>query len=134
VAGPDRHRGLRAHHRPSAPVPASRWHLYRSESATVAIDADTLRSWLLDRNARADLFPGFETVLRSGRTAKVVRLGVEDTAVQIALDPTTDGRTKISIAHERLKRFDELEEWKFYWFEWPAAIDTPPDQSGRSVG
>ena len=93
------------------------------KSATVTIDAELLRSWLLDTNSRADLFPGVETILRSGPTAKVVRLGIGDATVQIALDPMNDGRTKISVAHERLARFEEVEEWKFYWSEWLEAID-----------
>ena len=104
------------------------------KSATVAIDADTLRSWLLDTKARADLFPGIDTVLRSRPTAKVVRLGIDDATVQIAIASTTDGRTKISVAHERLKRFEEVDEWKFYWAEWLSAIDTPGDRRGQVSG
>ncbi len=97
-----------------------------SKSRTVAIDADVIREMLLNESDRADLFGGLRTTLRSGLTAKVVRLDLAGATVQIALDATGDGRTKISIAHERLGKSEEVEEWKFFWSEWLDVLASGP--------
>lgn len=93
------------------------------KSRTVTADAATLREMLLDDTDRVDLFPGFETEIRSRPASKVLRIGIGPGTAQIALEVLTDGRTKVSIVHERLPSFDDVEQWKSYWSEWLIAID-----------
>lgn len=93
------------------------------KSRTVNADATTLRAMLLDDTDRTDLFPGFETEVRSRPASKVVRIAIGPGTAQIALDALPDGRTRVSIVHERLPSFDEVEQWKTYWSEWLMAID-----------
>ena len=93
------------------------------KSRTLRVDAGVLRSLLLDDRDRAELFPGVPTDLRSRPDSKVVRLAVLPGTVLIALDPTVDGRTKVSIAHEKLPSSASADEWRFYWGEWLEAID-----------
>lgn len=94
-----------------------------NKSRTVSVDADALRALLLDDHARADLFPGLETELRSRPTSKVVRLGIGPGVAQIDLAPKGDGRVVISVAHERLPEPADVEAWKAYWQEWLEAVD-----------
>jgi hypothetical protein len=84
-----------------------------------------LRGMLLDDDDRADLFPGLDTELRSKPTSKVIRLGIGPGVAQIAMDPQPDGRTTISISHEKLPTAGSVEEWKGYWSDWLEAIDEP---------
>jgi hypothetical protein len=93
------------------------------KSRTVRADAAILRMMLLDDGDRADLFPGFDTEVRSRPGTKVVRIAIGPGTAQITLDDVSDGRTKVSIAHEGLPSFDDVERWKTYWSEWLAAVD-----------
>jgi hypothetical protein len=93
------------------------------KSRTVKADAAMIREMLLDDQARADLFPGLETELRSRPTSKVLRIGIGPGTAQIALDPQDDGRVKITIAHDRLSTAEAVEEWKGYWSDWLEAVD-----------
>lgn len=93
------------------------------KSRTVTADAAALREMLLDDTDRADLFPGLEAELRSRPTSKVIRIAIGPGTVQIAIDPRPDGKAKVTIAHERLPSFEDVERWKAYWSEWLAAID-----------
>ena len=93
------------------------------KSRTVAAAAADLKAMLIDDADRADLFPGFETELRSRPTSKTVRIGIGPGTAQIALEALPDGRTKVSVVHEKLPSFDEVEQWKAYWSEWLEAID-----------
>ncbi|HEU5113646.1 MAG TPA: hypothetical protein VFU96_10045 [Acidimicrobiia bacterium] len=78
---------------------------------------------LPDAEARADLFPGLETELRSRPSSKVLRIEIGPGTAQIALDPQDDGRVRITIAHDRLPTPKAVEEWKGYWFDWLGAVD-----------
>ena len=78
---------------------------------------------LLDDDGRADLFPGFETELRSKPSSKVVRIGIGPGTAQIALDAQDDERVKLTIAHDKLPSPDAVEEWKSYWSDWLEAVD-----------
>ena len=40
----------------------------------------------------------------------------------ISLTPNRS-RTKVSVNHERIPTYDEVEEWKFYWTEWLTALE-----------
>ena len=93
------------------------------KSRTVTVDAGLLREMLLDDEDRADLFPGFETELRSRTSSKVLRIGIGPGTAQIALDTQADGRVKITIAHDKLPTPEAVEEWKTYWSDWLAAVD-----------
>jgi hypothetical protein len=89
----------------------------------VAIDTELLRKTLLDGQHRGDLFHNQETELRSRPTSKVVRLGIGPGVAQIALEPKDDGRTTISVAHEKLPTSEAVDQWRFYWTEWLEALD-----------
>ncbi len=93
------------------------------KSKTVTADGDELRLMLLDDDGRRDLFPGWSTTLRSKPTAKAIRIEIGPGVAQIAIDPKPEGRSKVTVAHEGLPTFDDVEEWKFYWSDWLDAID-----------
>jgi hypothetical protein len=94
-----------------------------SKSRTVDIDAAELRELMLSEEGRADLFPSVITELRSKATAKVLKFVVGPGIAAFYVDAAKDGRTKLTIAHEKLPTFDDVEEWKFYWTEWLDAIE-----------
>lgn len=94
-----------------------------SKSQTVRVDADLLRKMLLHHHDRADLFPGLEPELRSRPDAKTIRVGMGHGVALIAIAPLEDGRAKVTIQHERLAEFGDVEHWKAYWSEWLEAID-----------
>ncbi len=96
-----------------------------AKSQTVAVDADVLRKMLLSDEHRADLFPDRPTELRSKPTTKALRIGIgPDKAVALfGLDDLSDGRTRVSIQHEKLPTYESVEVWKFYWSDWLNAID-----------
>ncbi len=117
TVGYERITGLRLpHQRPGGTFTADK-------SKTIAIDADRLRAMLLDDDDRDDLFGGEETELRSKPASKVLRIRIGPGVALIATEPKPDGRTKVTIAHERLPRLDDVAEWKFFWNEWLDALD-----------
>lgn len=93
------------------------------KSMTVAVDAAHLRSMLLDDDDRADLFGGTQTQLRSKPASKSIRIEIGPGSALLGLTPTDDGRTKVTIAHERLPSPDDVPEWKFFWGDWLEALD-----------
>jgi hypothetical protein len=108
------------HQRPDGTFTASR-------SRTVTVDASMLRRMLLDDEARAELFPGLAGELRSRPTAKAIRVAVGPGVARITLTPTDGGGTTITVAHERIPTYGEVEEWKRYWGEWfDAVVDASP--------
>ena len=94
-----------------------------NKSATVAVDAAELRAALLDDDARADLLPGHPTALCSRPASRTVRFTIGPGVAGVTLEPRSDGRTKVTVAHERLPGHDLVEEWRFFWAEWLAALD-----------
>jgi hypothetical protein len=94
-----------------------------NKSRTMTLDVDALRELLLDDGDRADLFPGFETELRSKPTSKVPRIRIGPGVAQISIDPRGDGRAVIAVMHEKLPSADDVEEWKQYWGDWLEAVD-----------
>lgn len=94
-----------------------------ARSKTVRVAPDALRGMLLDESGRGDLFPGHDVELRSRPTSKTIRLRIGGGTVQVAVEPATGGRAKVSVAHEKLPDLDAVEEWRFYWAEWLAALD-----------
>lgn len=99
------------------------------KSATVTIDGAELRRMLVDEQDRADLFPGHHTELRSRPDAKRLRFSLGPGVVQITVDPAKAKakadqaeRYKVSVSHEKLPTFDDVETWKHYWTEWLEAI------------
>ena len=93
------------------------------KSRTVTADGDTLRELLFNDAHRADLFPGWDTALRSKTDSKVVRIAIGPGVAQIAIDPKPDGRIRVAVAHERLPAPEDVESWKAYWADWLEAID-----------
>ena len=103
-----------------------------NRSRTVTADADELRAMLLDDEARADLFGGQETTLRSKPTTKALRFGFDPGMAIVTLEPQRNGRVKIAISHEQLADLETTEEWRHWWGEWLDAIDAvePAEGSG----
>lgn len=93
-----------------------------SKSATLTVDADALRASLLDPADHADLFPGLDTELRSKPTAKTLRIALDDGHALFAIEPLDDGRTRVTVAHEKLATADDMERWRSYWADWLAAL------------
>jgi hypothetical protein len=94
-----------------------------SKSRTVDIDPAELRALIVSTEGRADLFQGVATELRSRATSKALRIAFDPGSVLFSFDPTKDGRTKLTVTHERLATYDEVERWKFYWSEWLDAVE-----------
>jgi hypothetical protein len=90
-------------------------------SRTVAIDGELLRKMLLAE--REELFPGFETELRSKPESKSIRIAIGPGTAEIALEPTRDGRTRVTVAHAKLPTSIEVAAWREYWSGWLAALD-----------
>lgn len=100
-----------------------------SKSRTVAVEPEIVRKLLLSDEHRADLFPGQATELRSKPTTKALRIaiGPKDAVAIFGIDDLGDGRSKISVQHERLPTYESVDEWKFYWSDWFDAIADSPD-------
>jgi hypothetical protein len=92
-----------------------------SKSRTMTIDVNELRSLLIED--RDDLFPGFSTELRSKPTSKSLLVGMDDGTALFSFDALPDGRTRVTVSHEKLDQPDHVEEWRGYWDAWLAAID-----------
>jgi hypothetical protein len=94
-----------------------------SKSRTMEVDVTALRELLVSDDARVDLFGGVETELRSRSNAKALRLAVGPGIALFAFDSAKDGRTKLTVSHEKLPTYDDVEHWKFYWSEWLDAVE-----------
>ncbi len=96
-----------------------------NKSRTVTIDADVFHKLLLSDEDRADLFPDQPTQLRSKPTTKALRIaiGPEGAVAIFGIDDVGDGRSRITVQHERLPTHDSVEEWKFYWSDWFDAVE-----------
>lgn len=99
-----------------------------SKSKTVARLADDLRSRLLDDAARAELFPGQQTTLRSKPSAKTIRIAIGPGVAVIGVDEQSDGRAIVAIQHEKLPTFESVDEWKSYWAVWLDRLATKPSR------
>lgn len=95
-----------------------------AKTKTVHLDVEVVRAALLDADSRHDLFPGHDTELRSQPTSKAVRIAIGPGSALFELTAKADGRTTITVSHERLADQDELAEWKFFWTEWLDALTT----------
>lgn len=98
-----------------------------SRSRVLGLDRDLVRELLLDPATRADLFPGFDTELRSAPTSKALRFGflrdgVLIGALLISMDPLPDGRIRLGVMHDKLATFAEGTRWKAFWTEWLDAM------------
>lgn len=93
-----------------------------NKSRTIELDASELRAALLDEGARDDLFPDGSTRLRSRPTSKAVRIEIGPGVAGFALEERPDGRTKVTVSHEKLPTYDDVERWKFWWSEWLDAL------------
>ena len=94
-----------------------------SRTRTVEVDADELRAMLMDEEGRDALFPDMTTDLRSKPTSKNVRLAMEEGSAQFALVPKPDGRTAVTVAHERLPDHTVVPAWQEYWTAWLEALE-----------
>ncbi|MEM9466906.1 MAG: DUF4287 domain-containing protein [Actinomycetota bacterium] len=89
-----------------------------NRSKTMPGDADTLRAILLDDEARADLFLGVDSELRSKPTTKVLRLGLAEGVALISIDDRGDGRMRVGVQHTDLADLSARENWGDYWAAW----------------
>lgn len=94
-----------------------------SKSRTMDVDVPALRELLVSDDARAELFGDVKTELRSRSNAKSLRLAVGPGIASFFFDSVKDGRTKVTVSHEKLPTFEDVEEWKFYWTEWLDAVE-----------
>ena len=94
-----------------------------NKSRTLACDPRELRRLLLTDEDRSDLFPDVSTVLRSKPTAKAIRIRIGPGVASISIEDRGSGRAKVTVQHEKLPSFDDVEEWKYYWGEWLEAVE-----------
>jgi hypothetical protein len=92
------------------------------KSKTMELDVAAFRELLLDADARSDLFPGFDTELRSKPGSKAIRVGLDDAVVLFSFDPAPSGRTRLTVTHEQLGSPGEVDVWKKYWGDWLEAV------------
>ena len=85
-----------------------------NKSRTVTLDGDEFLQLLLDDDHRVHLFPDVATEVLSKPTAKAIRLSIGPGVATVRLDGLGNDRTKVTVQHERLPTFDDVEEWKFY--------------------
>jgi hypothetical protein len=93
------------------------------KTRTVTFDGAELRAMLLDEDGRRDLFPLFDTTLRSKPTTKVLRIGLEIGTALFTISPATGGRTSMNVTHDGLTRLEDVELWKQFWSDWLEALD-----------
>ncbi|MFP4311139.1 MAG: hypothetical protein ACLFS9_04050 [Nitriliruptoraceae bacterium] len=87
-------------------------------SATRSLDADAVRTRLLDDAGRAAIFPGMATELRSRPTSKNVRIGLPEGVAEVSLATRSDGRVTVTIQHQKLPSPGSVTRWKAFWGEW----------------
>lgn len=92
-----------------------------SKSRTMVVNVDELRSLLV--SDRDDLFPGVDTELRSRPTSKALLIGMDVGAALFSFDAAGDDRTCVTVTHEKLPSYDDVEPWRLYWDRWLEAID-----------
>ncbi|MGO4784445.1 hypothetical protein [Cryobacterium sp. W22_MBD10_FK3] len=107
-----------------------------SRTKVLALDRDVLRALLLDEDARADLVPGVDLVLRSKPAAKALRFTVDRAgaplgSILFSTDLLPDGRLRLGVTHDKVVSFDEGEHWKLFWSDWLAAVEQSAD-GGRA--
>lgn len=90
---------------------------------TIRIDAGELRQMLYDDEDRADLFGGIASEMRSRAGAKYPRIRLEHGTVTVSIEEKPDGRSTVSIAHEKLTDPADVARWKPFWTEWLEALD-----------
>ncbi|CAN5729284.1 hypothetical protein BH24ACT5_BH24ACT5_19060 [soil metagenome] len=100
------------------------------KSRTVMVDADRLRELIFDDDDRDHLCGGEPTELRSKPTSKSIRILVGPGVAMVSLEPRTRGRTKVTVAHERLPDYADVAKWKFFWTEWLNALDEADGRLG----
>ena len=98
-----------------------------AKSRTISGDASALRAMLLDAAARADLFAGHATTLKSKPASKSIRLAIGDGVAQFDIEAKDDGRVKVTVSHAKLPTHESVEQWKFFWSEWLEAVDSQGD-------
>lgn len=90
-----------------------------------ALDAsvEELRELVLDDEIRRTLFPGMVATLRSGPTARSLRVRLDDAggdplgSVLFSFEPT-GARTRLVITHEKLPTAASVTVWKDFWGDW----------------
>lgn len=92
------------------------------KSRTLDIDGESLREMLFDSEARADLFPGFETELRSRPTTRAPRIAIGPGVALFSIEPKDKVRSTVTINHEKLPTVQAVDEWKAFWAEWLEAL------------
>lgn len=93
-----------------------------TRSRTLSLDVDRLRALLIDDDARTDLFPDQQTSLRSRPTSKALRIAIGEGAALFSMDALPDGRTRVTVSHEKLPAAEDVARWKHYWGEWLDAV------------
>lgn len=97
---------------------------------TIVGSAGQIRAMLDDDAARADLFGGIASEARSRPGVKAPRFGVGPGVATISITPkapakgSSEERMAISVQHNKLPTFEDVEQWKFFWSDWIEALDS----------
>lgn len=91
-------------------------------SRTLDVDVEQVRALLLDPDGRAALFPAHAPELRSRPDSKALRIGLDEGVAVIAIDPRDDGRSTVTVSHEKLPSHGDVELWKRFWADWLEAL------------
>jgi hypothetical protein len=94
-----------------------------NRSRTIDTDHVALGELLRDADGRAELFPGLDAELRSRPTSKNVRLGIDGSVVEIAIDAKSEHRATVHLSHAKLSSPEEVVHWKAFWGDWLGALD-----------
>ncbi len=94
-----------------------------SKSKVLTISEAELRQLFLSDEERDNLFPDQRTELLSKPDAKNVKIKLELGTAIVWTEAQNNGKTKITVSHEKLPTYDDVEQWKFYWEELFEAIE-----------
>lgn len=94
-----------------------------SKSRVLPMPEHELRQLFLSDEERDNLFPEQHTELLSKPDAKNLKLKLELGTAILWMEAQKNGKTKITVSHEKLPTFDDVEQCKFYWDELLGAIE-----------
>jgi hypothetical protein len=94
-----------------------------NKSRTIDFNAGELVTLLRSATAHADLFPDQPAELCSRTKSKSIRIALSEGVALFGVEQKPDGRTRVTIQHDKLTSLDDVERWRFYWGEWLDAIE-----------
>ncbi len=95
-------------------------------SKTIALPVDRLFAFVTDANRRERWLPGVALAERASDPPRVARYGWPDGASRVVFQfaPTGDGRSQLTVLHQRIRDGADAADLKAFWRERLAALKT----------